>query len=142
VKKAVRPILATAAMLGLAATGCFVEESAPVGYGPSPNGDIAFSWSIDGDATGAQCAAHGASYVEIKVTDPNGNVVDDWQVSCLAGLQDEILPQGAYTATAVLEDVNYAPVTAADPASFQIVAGATTAPIDFDFEENSFTNGT
>ncbi len=110
--------------------------------GGGGGGDIALSWSIDHDTTGAMCEAHDAAQIEVKITDSAGQTVDDWRLPCTGGATDEVLPAGVYTASGQLEDVNGSPITTADPSQFVVYAGASAQPIDFDFEENSFTNGT
>jgi hypothetical protein len=132
----------------LAGVGCVVDSTAP-GYAYCPTqqscvagGDVLLSWSIDGDGSGALCASHDAAQIEVTITDATGQTIDDWPVPCVAGPTDETLPPGVYTATAQLQDASGHPITTADPAQVAIYAGASSAPLDFDFEENSFTNGT
>ncbi len=126
----------------LVGTGCVAEATTTPVYEPAAYGDIILTWSINGDASGIQCAPHGAALVEVKITDPQGGLVDDWQMDCTGEGTDETLAFGAYTASAQLEDVNGDPITTAASAPFQISAGYSSAPIDFDFSESSFTNGT
>jgi hypothetical protein len=131
--------------LGLVGTGCVVDNSAPecVGQGCYVGaGDVILSWSIDGDGSGALCASHDAAQIEVKIVDVNNNPVDDWQLPCTTGGADETLPAGDYTATAQLEDASGKPITTADPSQIAIYAGYSSVPLDFDFEEDSFTNGT
>jgi hypothetical protein len=104
--------------------------------------DIALSWSIDGDSSGALCAQHGAAQVEIIFTDDSGAQVDDWTLPCALAATNEPLGPGLYDASATLEDVNGNPVTTTATTEVSFSSGMSPGPVDFDFEEASFTNGT
>ena len=132
--------LGIALAMGSIGTGCVVTESVPVNDGVP--GDIVLTWSINGDASGDMCASHDATQIQVTITNTAGAVVDNWQVPCASEGTDETLPPGIYNATAQLENSNGQAITTADPTSFTISSDYSSIPVDFDFDEDSFTNGT
>jgi hypothetical protein len=135
--------LGVAIAMCVAGTGCVVEQS----VGPVDNGDpgdIVLIWSIDGDSTGDQCASHGAAQIEVMITDPSGDLIDDLKLPCTAEGTDETLPPGFYTATAQLEDSSGKPITTStlpQDGQFTIYSDFSSPSLTFDFDDDSFMNG-
>jgi hypothetical protein len=133
--------LALTAAVCVAGTGCVVEDTGPGGcIDDGDTGDIVLTWSIDGDSSGAQCAPHGAAQIQVTITNPSGVVLDTWRLPCVGEGRAEVLPAGYYTATATLEDANGNAITTMDPTQFSICSDTSTYPVDFDFDDDSFTS--
>jgi hypothetical protein len=128
-------LLSTVAAVPLA--GCVVETDTSVPFS-GPAGQIVLTWSIDGDTSGQGCYAHKVSQIEIVVTDPNGNTIDDFVLACSVEGTNEYLPQGAYTGSATLEDASGNALTTTATANFTILADLASVPVDFDFPSSSF----
>ena len=129
-----------AVALCLGGTGCVVTESVPVTGGYL--GDIVLTWSIDGDSSGGQCGSHDAPQIQVTITDSSNQIIDSWRVPCASEGSDESLPPGVYSATAQLLNASGQAITTADPTTFTISSDSSSLPVDFDFDEDSFTNGT
>ena len=88
-------------LLGLTASGCFVDLDRPGHY--HDDAILTVEWSIDGRTDPRECRASGADYAYVRVESGDG-VVDEQEVPCEDFGTDFWLPPGRYWVVIVLLD--------------------------------------
>jgi len=113
------------------------------------------TWSIDGEDSASRCEAHGASRIEIEITDAAGGHVDTLFHRCFAAHAIDIvdrsyiaegvkvtLPIGHdFLASARLTDDGGHPITTSVTATLSPAAVGSAPEPHFEFS-GTFTNGT
>jgi type 1 fimbria pilin len=106
--------------------------------GVDGNGTMTLEWTIGGSTDPQQCAAQGASGIQIDVYDANGNQVGTFDSECTPATDVISLSPGRYSATAELTDTPSATgqaqarTTVVDIDPFDITSDTNfTIPVDF-----------
>src|SRR5262249_10109996 len=105
---------------------CTVETAAPRPH-PAPvsgDGSVTIDWTIDGTKDPDRCSQSSSSSIDVTVQTEAGDVLGEYQEACEAFSTRIDLPEGRYSADAVLLDASGADRTTAIAVEpFHIVAG-------------------
>ncbi len=97
------------------------------------DGTVTLAWTVGGSGDPAQCAAEGASQIEIDIYDQSGAQVGSYAEPCTSGSYVVSLNAGRFSATAHMLDANgQARTTVVDIEPFDIEDDTNfTIPVDF-----------
>jgi hypothetical protein len=129
--------LGTSALVALFTAGCAVTVEGPPTpvpvEQPASMGSLTVRWLVAGTTSASVCEGYRASTLHLAVFDANGRRAATTDAPCESFAVSLSLPEGTYTADAMLVDVNGRAVSTTKTLRAIEVVSGTDLAIDLDF---------